>query len=332
VPTTVPATTIPVVEAVKPVLTGLIDRWQLPSPDRREVVNGFVVNLTWAELQARPGAAITPSNPLDDAIDLVRRLNASQPGLGLGLKVRIQAGIGAPAWAKRLGGKPVRIVDPDEGVVGRVGRFWEPSFGSAYADLQRLLAELYDGVPEVREVTISRCTTVYAEPFQRDIRDDDSVDGLLDAGFSLEADEQCLREQIDAHDVWRWTRSSLALNPYQVIRADGSTDVDVEMTIGMMEYCRDRLQERCVLANHSIRWPPFTGRMAVMYDAMTQLGPPFSFQTAAPARLGDLVQTLRWAAVRGACAVELPRGYKDMASPAELTLHDALLAANDGCA
>jgi hypothetical protein len=53
-----------------------------------------------------------------------------------------------------------------------------------------------------------------------------------------------------------------------------------------------------------------------MYQAMFALGPPLSFQTAGPNRIGDLAVTLTWAARNGANAVELSPGMFDQAVPA----------------
>src|SRR5437660_9084941 len=84
------------------------------------------------------------------------------------------------------------------------------------------LAAKYDSAPEVREITISRCTTVYAEPFIRDAADSDTVHALLTAGYSIDADRHCQEQAVMAHAAWTHTRSSLSFNPYQVIEADGA--------------------------------------------------------------------------------------------------------------
>ena len=60
------------------------------------------------------------------------------------------------------------ITNPQDGGTGTIGRFWTDDYGAAYDQLETLLAAKYDNVPEIREVTISRCTTFYDEPFIRD--------------------------------------------------------------------------------------------------------------------------------------------------------------------
>lgn len=313
---------------LKPAMAGLVDRHRLPPEPLRETVNGFVVLVDWADLQAEPYGPILQGNPLDVAIEEVRRIEAAKPGTDLQIKLRILGGLGAPEELKLLTGGPVAIVDPRDNVSGTIGRFWTDDYGDAYTDLHAKLADRYDLVPELRVVTISQCMTVYAEPFIRDAADEVSVANLLAAEFDSDQDRECLRRQVEAHQVWRSTRSGLAFNPYQVINQDGTVGVDLEFTVSMMSYCRDMLGERCVLENNSIRWPPFQGRYERMYESMVALGAPISLQTAKPELVGDLAATVEWAVDRGAGAVELPRTYDSLLTPEELEALDAALEGN----
>jgi len=320
------ATTPPGGAHLKPAMVGLIDRQGFPADDYRPVVSGVVVDATWDELQPAPGATIVAGNPIDAAITEVRALNRAQPDHQMALKLRVFAGIHAPEWAKELGGSPVSVTDPVDNVTGTIGRFWTDEYGRAYADLEAQLAARYDGVPEIREVTIARCTTVYDEPFIRDRQDPATVQALLDAGFTVSADVQCLREQVDAHDVWQTTRSGLALNPYQRIDATQGRAEDEPITDAMMGYCRQRLGARCVLENDSLRSPPLAGAYTAMYQRMEAFGAPISIQTATPRKVGDLAATVQIAVALGASAVELPRGDGGL-TPTQLEpLSRALLA------
>lgn len=316
-------------------MTGLIDRWSLPPSHVRDVVQGFVVDVRWADLQEEAGGEIIRPNAIDESIRLVQELNRADPSLDLGLKLRVRAGVDAPAWAKGLSGAPVAITDPVSGTSGSVGRFWTDAFGRAYSDLHNELASVYDGVEELREVTIARCTTVYAEPLIRNVGDPESTGNLLGAGFSSDADQDCLRQQIDAHSVWERTRSGLALNPYQALELDGRSAADVAVTLDLMGYCRDVLSERCALENNSIRWPPRQGAgsemYTEMYSGMSALGPPIGFQTAAASRVGDLEKAIEWAVGQGACAVELPSGYEQVLDKQQLSTLDTALRSNPGC-
>jgi hypothetical protein len=128
---------------------------------------------------------------------------------------------------------------------------------------------------------------------------------MLDAGFSADADRTCQEQQIDAHEVWRLTRTAIAFNPYEHIESNGAFSFDEAFTEELMRYCRSSLGSRCVLENDSIRYPVRAGPQA-LYDAMKQLGPPMALQTAVAQNVGNLAFVLQYAVSIGANAVELP--------------------------
>jgi hypothetical protein len=305
--------------ALKPALTGLLDRDGPPKPAYVSVMGGFVVNVHWADLQPTPGSAIASNNAIDLAIAALPQID---PSGRMGLRVRLFAGIYAPAWAKSLGGPPIRITDPVTGASGTIGRFWTDAFGAAYDDLETKLAAKYDSVPAVREITISRCTTIYAEPFIRDAANPNAVSALMVAGFTLAADQQCHREQILAHQVWVQTRSDLSFNPYQLI--GGGQGSDEAFTEEMMSLCRSTLGARCILANNSLRTPL---QFPPMYAQMKLLGPPITFQTAVLAKVGNLGATIQEAISLGAASVELPAGFESIPT-STLGGYNTSLAAN----
>jgi len=309
---------------LKPVLRGLLDRGGLPPASYLSALAGYVVNVHWSQLQPTSGAGIADDNPIDQAISQVRSLNATYH-THLGLKLRIFAGVWAPDWVKSLGGSPIPVVNPQGGQTGTVGRFWTDAFGQAYDQLETLLAAKYDQVLEVREVTISRCTTFYDEPFIRDASDPSTVSALIAAGYTAEADENCQRQEIDAATVWQHTHSDLSFNPYQVINPDGSTSADPDFTDLMMSYCRQVLGPACVLENNSLRVPPQPA-YEEMYAEMQSLGQPIAFQTAAESRVGNLQSTLEYAVTLGANSVELPGDYEAIAAPATFSPTNAALA------
>ena len=301
----------PEVSAVSPPTTvlkapvaGLLTRDGPPQDALAPAVSGWVVNADWSELQPTAGGPLAAGNVIDRAITEARR---AAPAVGTAaLEIRVFAGIHAPDWAKSLGGPPVAVRDPQSGQGGTAGRFWTPEFGQAYARLQEELAAAYDAVPEIREVTAARCTTVFSEPFIRDLRDPATVSALLAAGFTPDADARCQREQIDAHDVWRQTRTTVAFNPYERLEPNGTATPDLDFSRQMMAYCRERLKDRCVLENNSVRWPlPGAG---ALYAALASFGPPLAFQTATQRRVGDLVGAIRYCISLGAASVELPEG------------------------
>lgn len=316
-------------EAIKPQLGGLIDRQGQPSQAMQPVVNGYVVKANWADLQPTQGGAIASDNAIDQAINYVKTQNNAHPGLNMRVKLRIYDGINAPEWAKHLGGPPLTINNTESGTGGTVGRFWTGDFGQAYSSFQAALATKYDGVSEVAEVNIGRCTTVFAEPFLRETDKPANIQAYRDAGYTQAADEGCLHEAVVAHSVWHLTRSSLALNPYQFVTPN-DTGVDEAFTESMMVYCRQTLGDRCVLGNNSIL-SPISSRGAnyqSMYDHIKAAGKPIYFQTATLDKVGNLMDTLTWAATQGAGMVELPAGYANSFQPAILTAPDLALETN----
>ncbi|MGH8905240.1 MAG: hypothetical protein ACRD0K_01655 [Egibacteraceae bacterium] len=325
-PSAVPAPPEPEPAAdLKPPIQGLIDNNKIPPASHFSAVQAFVVGVDWADLQSEPGGPIMQGNAIDQGLAQARALNAEHPGLDLKLKLRVYAGIQAPEWAKRLAGEPVVVRDPQSGTSGTVGRFWTDAFGRAYDELQAKLAARYDHVPEIREVVIARCATVFAEPFIRNTGDKASARALLDAGFTWEADHRCHEEQIDAHSVWERTRSALALNPYQIVSPEGVFKTDGEFTEQMMRLCRSVLGDRCILENNSIQWP-VKPTYTEMYAQIRALGPPIAFQTEPRAKVGDLGQALAWAVEQGANSVELHRRYEEHPADSLATFDRALKA------
>ena len=316
-----PGTTTPVPGLKRP-LAGLLTRDGPPGPALASAVSGWVVNADWSDLQPTPDGPLARDNVIDRAIAEARRTAA--PGTTAELKVRLFAGTHAPEWAKSLGGAPVPVTDPQSGRTGTIGRFWEAAFGRAYAQLQVRLGAAYDAVPEIREVTAARCTTFYSEPFIRDAQAKATISALLGAGFTAAADETCQREQIDAHDVWHQTRTSLAFNPYQHLEPAGTWFNDMAFTRQMAASCRQRLGNRCVLENNSVRWPVLGD--GALYDVLRSFGPPFTFQTATIERVGDLAGAVRFCVDLGAGAVELPGG--SAVPVADLAVLDRALRAN----
>jgi hypothetical protein len=119
------------------------------------------------------------------------------------------------------------------------------------------------------------------------------------------ADLRCHIKALQAHRVWKHTRSSLALNPYDRIGTDGVGRVDAKEALALGARCRTLLGSRCVLANNSIRWPLLGGPYWTLYAGIADLGPPIAFQAAAPGRTGNVAKTLRWALDLGASSVEI---------------------------
>jgi hypothetical protein len=287
---------------LKAPVEGLTDR-NGPAPTAyRPVVDPFVIRLPWSQLQPTPGTLNTA--PIDAAL-----------AGSTSVRLRITAGVDAPAWLK--GDNPMPWY-ADGAQIGMIGRFWEPAFDVAYRDLQQRLATAYDGDARVREVAVSRCTTEFAEPYIRHIGQLAlNREALEEAGYTAAADDECHRDEIEAHAVWQRTRAYLAFNPFQ--RIDETTwtgRVDLPFTRAMIDYCRSVLGARCVLGNNSLD-PDRPATYVEMYEYIAAKGGPISYQTATAAKIcagrtpcpaALWKATLQLALDYGAGAVELPDG------------------------
>lgn len=313
---------------VKPVLGGLLDRAGFPDQALHDVVDGFVVDVAWADIQPEPFGPLAAGNAIDRAIASVRALGGDAD---MRIKLRVNAGVDAPEGAKHLGGAPVRVdYEGYRDLEGTVGRFWTPEFGAAYEDLHKRLAAAYDRVPEVAQVEITRCMTFYGETFLRQAGTPQTPAALLEAGFTTAADKGCHRQQVQAHRVWRRTRSGLAFNPYHRIGPDGNVTAEVAFPKEMMSFCRRVLGSRCVLENYSLSSPLRDRLYDELYPALLAAGKPLAFQTAAEARIGDWQATLRYAVDAGAASVELNRSYPTYDRSALAGFSGQLLANADG--
>jgi hypothetical protein len=293
--------------ALKPPIHGLIDRIGEPDPGTETFINAYVVRVRWADLQPTAFGPIVTGNAIDQAIARVR-----QPDMAgrMSLKLRVLAGVDAPEWAKQIGGPPLPYVNNIAGsyvMGGTIGRFWLPEYGAAYADLQRRLAHRYDWVPEIREVTVDRCSTLYDELFVRQAGVPENAAALAGAGYTTAADQSCILQAIDAHRVWRFTTSDVDFSPLPNVLGTGQ---DVTFTLAAMDYCRARLGPRCGLENNALSSSKLVApKFVTMYQRMTELGGTLTFQTATTSRIGDWTEALDAAVAMHALSVELPYGY-----------------------
>jgi hypothetical protein len=294
---------------VKPVIQGLLDRQGAPYKSMLPYIHAYVVQANWADLQPTAFGPIVANNVIDQAIARVRQPDYA--ALGMALKLRIFAGIQAPDWAKTLDGPSIPYVDNQYGgtaVTGYIGRFWTANFKAAYDDLMTKLAALYDNVPEIRELTFSRCSTIYDEPFVRQFGDKNNVANMLAAGYTTAADEQCLSDSFAEQNVWQHTTSDMDFSPMTLIATPGNHDL--KFTEQMMVLCRSTLGKRCGLQNNALSSSKLTTKeFAAMYSYMSSLGPPLEFQTATANLIGDPSVALPAGAQLGANSEEMPKGY-----------------------
>jgi hypothetical protein len=326
-------------EALKPPLEGLLFMGDirfnrqdggLPSTDLDELAqrpglfDGLVLNFTWAQLQ--PESDRIDFEPVDRALEQVRKFNAQHPDARLALRLRIWHGAGAPNWAKALGGTPIAVRHRDVAVT--VGRFWGAPYRAAWRQLQARLGARYDAEPLIRAVSNTSCSSITNEPFVFP-GDADSLKHLREAGFNDADFLSCLGDSAQDYAAWPTTRVDFPFNPYRAIDS-GRPRQDLEVTRRLMREWRQKMGARGVLANESVQFPP-PPLLAPVYEEMKRLGPPIELQTHSPKGL-DWDATVRYAASIGAGAVELWGdtrfgGYRDV-PPENLKRWSGLLKAN----
>jgi hypothetical protein len=287
-------------------------------------LSGWVVNVTWAELQPSNGNSIASNNPIDQALSLI----ATNPTYShMHLRIRLMAGLDSPGWVLAMDGGPVYVYNETDDVGGNVPRFWTAPVEAAYANLEQELAAKYDTSPAIEDVTTSGCMTIYAEPLILETTSSETVADLLAAGYTVAADQACQTAALQAQTAWTHTHSSIALNPYDSL--SGSTPViDEAFTVTVMQDCRQILGSRCTLGNNSIRSTSLGSDYDSMYASMKALGPGMYFQTATSAKVGDLQTTVSWAIAEGANDVELPSGYSSLLSSSQMAADNLALNNN----
>jgi hypothetical protein len=317
---------------LKTPIRGLFDRgslgsssYNMPTGSGVAALNGVVANVNWADLQTTPGGPIVHPNQLDSALTAVTSYNASHANQ-LEVKLRVYAGIDAPSWAKTIDGWNPANADTcnNQGSpCGTIGPFWTTDYDNAYKTFMTELAAAYDSQPLLHDVTISQCMTTFAEPFMRDdtnlgtiLYDSSSQPAYTGLPYSVQADENCLTDEIDNSTAFHQTNLSLSFNPFRpwTNATTQSNSPGESFTLSVMQHCRAVLDSQCTIENNSIR-DSFVGQQnqsGNLYYDISNEGPDITFQTASPGSVGSIVTTVQWAAQIGANAVELPSSYNTL--------------------
>lgn len=341
----------PPVKQVKSQIRGVVDRdgynsgaatsaKNLTIPSQFEgVVNNFVLMLNWDQLQPNNTNELN-SAYIDDAIAEAKAHN-------MRIKMRILAGIHAPGWVKNLSGGPFAVYDIDqttgEQFSGTSPRYWTTPVKSAYANLMAKLAAKYDSEDTLASVTNTLCTTIFGEPFIKNLDEGSNMSSFYNAGLTDALDQQCQNEAVDIHNTyWKYTRTETAVNPLSYKGVDNSGTVkerfNVDFTIAWVNRCRQVLGQRCIMGNNGFNNIVFSANYRQVLGAIVCVGnPPLYFQTrqyAAITSTGNSIDSvLAYAQRVGAGMVELPYQYKAGAStPSGLAGRDAALESNSSIA
>ncbi|MBW4043294.1 MAG: hypothetical protein HIU86_14445 [Acidobacteria bacterium] len=287
-----PAVTTP--PGVKPLLAGLVDKgseasYHLDQPypviDLSDVAahagafGGVVVNQTWAQLEPTRGGY--DFSTLDASLAAVTAYNVAHPSAPIGVRLRVFAAFAAPAWAKSLDGAPIAVpANLPSRTGGTLGRWWKTGYRSAWASLQQALAARYDASPVLREVAVSSCTTLTAEPFVMA----PAISALATAdGWTTAAQQSCLDGALTDYRPWTHTAIYYPMNPM-----NGGMTVTDEV----MQRCASSSASGgplCILANNALsplsatsaRSAPVYARMDAIWSAAPTTTP-IAFQMNGP--------------------------------------------------
>jgi len=187
--------------------------------------SGIVVNESWSQLEPSPG--VEQWGPLEQSLAAVSAWNAAHPSTPLGVKLRISAGRSAPAWVTSQSGTVDLTVHKARDQV-TVGKWWTPSFEAAWHAFQLALAARYDSNPLVRQVSVSSCSSSTGEPFVVSGAPISQAN-LKAAGWTPQAQEQCLSGALSDYSGWKHTPITFAFNPLPTDQGPDPTLMDQMM-------------------------------------------------------------------------------------------------------
>lgn len=205
-------------------------RWS-PGAGQQDFMTDNVVQVNWSALEAsgegtQPGGYFAAGTMGWATIEQALASNQR-------VRLRIRAGIDAPAYAKRIGfdgvfdGGGTTGQCTDGGVYvynawddrgGCVPKYWMPWFLGRYRELMTEVARRFGNHPNLVEVVNSACMTNYAEPFYRAHKDAASNGRLMDAGLTFGKDVFCHQQAVFIHaKLFPSIRTSLAVNPWDEV-------------------------------------------------------------------------------------------------------------------
>lgn len=333
---------------LKPAGAGLYLKDKLPS-GRMSFIDHVVVDGDWEEFEPRDQDFTGPGwQRLAEALDDPR----------LKVRLRIQAGRGAPSFVKRLGG-PIRSGDgvdcsaqggvaiakepsTSDGLAkaasqGCVPYFWTAVFLSQYEELMREVSRRYEANPQLLDVVNSACMTLFAEPFIRAGRSRSTNLRLFEAGLNEQTDEACQRRSLEIHDqVFPTTRVSLATHTvWQIVddptlNPDGVT-LSWEQERDLLDDLRRLYGVKLVVQNNGLGGDEGCSEAGgdSNFCWLAAAAPPKGFQTEGGARLGargfTVLDAVEEAVGMGACFVEHNRFDED---PDRARYYDRVLKEN----
>lgn len=308
---------------------GLYLKEVLPPPGM-EFIDHVVITGDWTEFEPRDQEFTGPGwTRLAEMLD--------HPEIKV--RLRIQAGRGAPTFVKMMGGPPVSgdgVDCSEEGGVaiakkatstdglakaasrGCVPYFWTDPVLEQYEQLMNEVARRYEANPRLLDVVDSACMTFFAEPFIRAGRSGSTNERLFNAGLNERTDEACLRRSAEIHDkAFATTRMSLATHTgWQIVsdpeEARNGVTVSWERQRGLLEDLRSLYGAKLVVQNNGLGGHEGCRRSdepdGSHFCWLAHAEPPKGFQTEGDNRLTNrgftVLDAVDRAVAMGACFVE----------------------------
>lgn len=236
-----------------------------------------VVEVTWNQLQPTSGSSLNTA-AIESALGYIATYNTTHPGHTMVGKLRIFAGLNAPAWVMALDGGPVTATI--NGVSGSIPKFWTADYATAWTNLQTQLAAIYDKDPRIGEVAVSGCAARTAEPFIS-TNDPTVIPVFQAAGYTDAQYQTCLSTMATQYAAWTVTPLDYTFNAFTHLDS-GTPVTDTNFPIQVMTAWRSTLgTARGILANHGLQ-PTLTNSAVPIYSEFSILGPPLEFQTYGP--------------------------------------------------
>jgi hypothetical protein len=242
----------------KPLMTGLIDKGSeaayhagaaYPVTDPASngdtlammspAFGGLVINQTWQQLE--PSNGTFDFSVLDASLVAVATYNAAHVDAPLGARLRVFGAYAAPGWAKTLDGGP--IATSDGNAAATVGKWWGPTYRTAWAGLQAALAARYDDNPLLQDVAVSSCAASTAEPM---VIDTDTLQAAQPEGWTTDQEHECLLGAFSDYATWKRTPLYFPLNP---VAGDATIEPDI------LQHCASSSAAGgplCILANNAL--------------------------------------------------------------------------------
>ena len=293
---------------LKPALGGLLTRG-VPSSTEAPYLGGFAVVENWSDLEPTRGTF---------NFSYIDGRTATAQKYGMGVRLRVIAGVNAPDWAKSIDGAPMPAYDHQRKVETTIGRFWTTDYQTAWQELQRALAARYDANPIVREINVSGTGVISAEVMLLMANDKVPSTGQTNGsywlanGYTEAARQAALTNDINFMAViWAHTRVDLGLDAMQTLDPTGKTSASTTTALSMWDTAR-AAHPNLNAFNTGFGVPVINGtspQLTVIYNQVLAEKAPFDVQTLNLTQgLGDPTIVLPWAASHGMLSMELPGG------------------------